>query len=28
LRAKGMPEFKIQQAMGQHYTGPMTEGTL
>ena len=28
LRARGTPEFKIQQAMGQHYTGPMTEGTL
>mgnify|MGYP003139935651 CR=1 FL=1 len=28
LRADGVPEFKIQQAMGQHYTGPMTEGTL
>ena len=28
LRADGVPEFKIQHAMGQHYTGPMTEGTL
>ena len=28
LRADGVPEFKIQQAMGQHYTGPITEGTL